>query len=121
MVLYEAPHRLERTLVDLAQVLGADRQVALCRELTKLHEETWRGSLEEATQRCQQVAPRGEYVLVVDGAPALPGATDETLIAELRAALAAGTTRRDAAVQVAQQYGVAPNRVKRLLTQLDAS
>jgi 16S rRNA (cytidine1402-2'-O)-methyltransferase len=121
MVLYEAPHRLERTLVDLAQVLGADRQVALCRELTKLHEETWRGSLEEATQRCQQVAPRGEYVLVVDGAPALPEATDETLIAELRAALAAGTTRRDAAVQVAQQYGVAPNRVKRLLTLLDAS
>jgi 16S rRNA (cytidine1402-2'-O)-methyltransferase len=116
IVLYEAPHRLERTLTDLAQVLGEDRQVALCRELTKLHEETWRATLGQAIERCQLVAPRGEYVLVVDGAAPLPEATDETILRAIQAALGAGATRRDAAVSVAQQFGVAPNRVKRLLT-----
>ena len=116
IVLYEAPHRLERTLTDLSQVLGEDRQVALCRELTKLHEETWRATLGQAIERCQQVAPRGEYVLVVDGAAPLPEATDETILAELRSVLATGVTRRDAALSVAQKCGVAPNRVKRLLT-----
>ena len=116
IVLYEAPHRLERTLTDLSQVLGEDRQVALCRELTKLHEETWRATLGQAIERCQEVAPRGEYVLVVDGAAPLPEATDETILSAIQAALGAGATRRDAAVSVAKQFGVAPNRVKRLLT-----
>ena len=116
IVLYEAPHRLERTLTDLAQVLGEERQVAVCRELTKLHEETWRATLGQAIERCQEVAPRGEYVLVVDGAAPLPEATDETILRAIQAALGAGATRRDAAVSVAQQFGVAPNRVKRLLT-----
>jgi 16S rRNA (cytidine1402-2'-O)-methyltransferase len=116
IVLYEAPHRLERTLTDLAQVLGEDRQVAVCRELTKLHEETWRATLGQAIERCQQVAPRGEYVLVIDGSAPLPEATDETILSAIQAALSAGATRRDAAVNVAKQFGVAPNRVKRLLT-----
>ncbi|MEI7886635.1 MAG: 16S rRNA (cytidine(1402)-2'-O)-methyltransferase [Actinomycetes bacterium] len=120
MVLYEAPHRLERTLADLAQVLGKDRLVALCRELTKLHEETWRGNLEQAVQRCQEIVPRGEYVLVIDGSPPLPEATDELILSAIQAALGAGATRRDAAVSVAKQYGVAPNRVKRLLSSLEA-
>lgn len=115
IVLYEAPHRLAATLGDLAGVLGSDRRVAVCRELTKLHEETWRGTLDEALRRCAEVEPRGEHVLVIDGAPRPAEVDDDVLRAALDAALAAGATRRDAAVAVAERHGVAPNRVKRLL------
>lgn len=114
IVLYEAPHRLDRTLVDLAEVLGGARRVALCRELTKLHEETWRGTLAEAVAHCVATQPRGEYVVVVDGAAPLPEADDEVLADAVREELAAGATRRDAAAAVAARFGVSPNRVKRL-------
>ena len=116
VVLYEAPHRLARTLADLREVLGPERRVALCRELTKLHEQTWAGTLREALDHCEVQAPRGEYVVVVDGASAPEGADDADLLAALDAALAGGASRRDAAAAIAEQFGVAPNRVKRLLT-----
>jgi 16S rRNA (cytidine1402-2'-O)-methyltransferase len=116
MVLYEAPHRLVRTLADLGETLGGDRRVALCRELTKLHEETWRGTLDEAVARADDHPPRGEYVVVVDGAPPSPEVDDEQLTGALRAELERGASRRDAAAVVAARFGVAPNRVKRLLT-----
>src|SRR5690606_20105638 len=66
VVLYEAPHRLARTLADLAGACGADRRVAVGRELTKLHEETWRGSLGEALAWAEAHPPRGELVVVLD-------------------------------------------------------
>lgn len=116
VVLYEAPHRLARTLEDLSAVCGPDRPVALCRELTKLHEETWRGTLAAALERVATVEPRGEYVVVVDGADPPGDVDDDTLRAALDDAVAAGATRRDAAADVAALFGVAPNRVKRLLT-----
>jgi 16S rRNA (cytidine1402-2'-O)-methyltransferase len=115
VVLYEAPHRLSRTVADLCDALGPDRGVALCRELTKLHEEVWRGTLADAVVRCDEVEPRGEYVVVLDGAPAPPEVTDDVLRDALDAAVSAGATRRDAGLDVADRYGVAPNRVKRLL------
>lgn len=115
VVLYEAPHRLARTLAALRDALGGDRRVALCRELTKLHEETWRGTLDEAVLRCEQLEPRGEYVVVLDGAAPAAEADDEQLLTALQAELAGGASRRDAAVSVAERFGVAPNRVKRLL------
>ena len=115
VVLYEAPHRLARTISDLGEALGPDRRVALCRELTKLHDETWRGTLAEAAERCDRVEPRGEYVVVLDGAPEPPEVTDEVLREALEAAVSGGATRRDAGLDVADRYGVAPNRVKRLL------
>ena len=117
VVLYEAPHRLERTLVDLAATVGPDRRVALCRELTKLHEEYWRGTLAEAVEHSAHVAPRGEYVVVLDGAPEPVPLDDEALREQLAAELAAGATRRDAATAVAARHGIAPNRLKRLLTE----
>ena len=80
VVLYEAPHRLARTLGDLADALGSERRVAVARELTKLHEEVWRGTLAGAVARTAEVAPRGEYVVVVEGA-APPAPADD---AELR-------------------------------------
>lgn len=116
IVLYEAPHRLARTLADLAAVLGGRRRVALCRELTKLHEETWRGVLDEAVRRCDEVEPRGEYVIVVDGAPAPAPATDDDLSGALHRLRADGLSTRDAVAEVASAYDVSRRRVYDLAT-----
>lgn len=70
MVFHEAPHKLPATLADLAETFGPDRRVALCRELTKLHEEIWKTTLGEAVEHYRTAEPRGEYVLVMAGAPA---------------------------------------------------
>lgn len=67
MVLYESPHKLVKTLTQLKETLGADRPISVSRELTKLHEETIRGSLEEVLHHFETHAPRGEFVLVVAG------------------------------------------------------
>jgi 16S rRNA (cytidine1402-2'-O)-methyltransferase len=100
-----------RTLADLAAALGEDRRVALCRELTKLHEETWRGTLGAAVHRCTEVEPRGEYVVVVDGADAPPDATDADLASAVARLVAEGSSTRDAVTEVAATYGVAKRRV----------
>ncbi|MBW3574979.1 MAG: 16S rRNA (cytidine(1402)-2'-O)-methyltransferase [Actinobacteria bacterium] len=116
IVCYEAPHRLARTLADLAAALGDERPVALCRELTKLHEETWRGTLADAMRRVADVAPRGEYVLVLGGAPPPPEVDDEQVVAALDRLLEAGTSARDAVAEVASAYAVAKRRVYDLMT-----
>lgn len=110
VVLYEAPHRLARTLADLADACGADRRIAVARELTKRHEEVWRGSLGEATARAGERAPIGEHVLVLEGAPPPPPADDDLVGAALRRHLAAGTSVRDAAAAVAAELGVPKRR-----------
>jgi 16S rRNA (cytidine1402-2'-O)-methyltransferase len=109
-VLYEAPHRVARTLADLVAVCGADRRVAVGRELTKLHEEVWRGTLGDAVAWAEASPPRGELVLTLDGAPPAPGSTDDELEGALRRALAAGATARDAATEVAEALGVPRKR-----------
>lgn len=107
VVLYEAPHRLHRTLTDLATVCGENRRVAICRELTKLHEEVWRGSLADAIAHAAASDPIGEHVIVMEGAPP-PGPADEaTIESALRDAMAAGLSTKDAATQVASQLGIA--------------
>ena len=111
VVLYEAPHRLARTLADLAETCGPTRRVALARELTKLHEELWRGSLGAAVERCGEVEPRGEYVLILDGAPEPAAADDDDIRAALVAAREAGATTRDAVSNVAAALGVPRRRV----------
>jgi 16S rRNA (cytidine1402-2'-O)-methyltransferase len=111
IVLYEAPHRVARTLADLAGALGGDRRVALARELTKLHEETWRGTLDEAVARCAEVEPRGEYVVVVEGAAAPPDPTDADLAAAVARLVAEGVSTRDAVAEVATAYAVPKRRV----------
>ena len=67
MILYEAPHHLEKTLEDLAQVLGENRRIALCKELTKRHENVFRTTIREALDYYKEEKPRGEYVLVIHG------------------------------------------------------
>jgi 16S rRNA (cytidine1402-2'-O)-methyltransferase len=106
LVFYEAPHRLAATLADLSAVLGPRRQVAVARELTKLHEEVWRGHLDEATAWAAETPPRGEIALVVQGAsPAGPAGADD-VEAAVQARLDAGDSARDAAATVSAELGV---------------
>ncbi len=116
IVCYEAPHRLARTLADLAAALGGDRRVALCRELTKLYEETWRGTLAEAVRRVAEVAPRGEYVVVIAGAPKSWIVDDDHLTTAVSRLVAEGSTTRDAVAEVAAAYDVSKRRVYDLAT-----
>ena len=116
IVLYEAPHRLARTVADLAAALGGTRRCALARELTKLHEEVWRGTLDDAVERCANVEPKGELVIVVDGAPDVAPATDDELRTALQRLLADGATTRDAVAEVAASFDVPKRRVYELAT-----
>ncbi|CAN5873957.1 16S rRNA (cytidine(1402)-2'-O)-methyltransferase [soil metagenome] len=116
VVLYEAPHRLARTLTDLAGACGGSRRVVLARELTKLHEETWRGILAEAVDHVAEVAPRGEHVLVLEGAPPPPEPTDDAIVAALDAATSTGVSTRDAVAKVVAELGVAKRRAYQLAT-----
>ena len=67
MVLYESPHRVVKTLQQLAEVMGADRQVAVCREISKIYEQIVRGSLQDAITHFSEHEPKGEFVIVVSG------------------------------------------------------
>lgn len=116
MVLYEAPHRLARTLADLAGALGPTRAVVLARELTKLHEELWRGSLGSAIEWCAEREPRGEFVVVVDGAPPPAEPTDADIEVALAAQRGEGRTTRDAVDAVTAALGVSRKRVYALAT-----
>jgi 16S rRNA (cytidine1402-2'-O)-methyltransferase len=116
VVLFEAPHRLARTVADLAGACGRDRRVVIARELTKLHQELWRGTLAEAVAHTAEVEPRGEHVLVLAGAPAPPDATDDVIVARLTHARAAGASTRDAVDAVAADLGVSRRRVYALAT-----
>ena len=116
IVLYEAPHRLVRTVSDLCGVLGGDRRVALARELTKLHEETWRGTVADAIARSQEFEPRGEYVLVVEGGAAPPPAADAELADAVARLRADGLSTRDAVAEVAAAFDVPKRRVYALAT-----
>lgn len=116
IVVYEAPHRLAHTLADLAEAFGADRRVAVARELTKLHEEVVRGTLADAVAWASRVAPRGEHVLVIDGAPEAADATDDEVLSAVREALARGLSARDAASEVARALGVPKRRAYSLAT-----
>jgi len=120
VVLYEAPHRLGRTLGDLSAVCGTDRPVVLARELTKLHEEFWRGTLGAAVDRLEEVEPRGEYVIVLEGAPAPAEASDADVVDALRLARAGGASTRDAVAAVAADLGVSKRHVYALATSADS-
>lgn len=103
LIFYESPHRLRDTLQDLAEVWGSDRQIVLGRELTKLYEEFWRGTIAEAIAHYNQREPQGEYTLVVAGIPASqPQLTEEELKAELKQLISQGISRSQASRQLAK-------------------
>ncbi len=116
LVLFEAPHRLRATLDDALDELG-DRAVALCRELTKLHEEVFRGSLSQAIHLAQE--PRGEYVVVIEGAtktaePLDPGLLAEEAATRLSRLRQEGAKAQEAVAEVAGSLGLPKNLVYRL-------
>ena len=117
IVALESPHRLLATLSDLLAVLG-DRRIAVCRELTKLHEEVFRGRISEAIVHFRE--PRGEFTLVLEGAaqPAEAVVPGEAVLTELRQLRQQGVAPRQAVAQVAQQFGLPRRQVYRLWLQL---
>jgi 16S rRNA (cytidine1402-2'-O)-methyltransferase len=123
-VLYEAPGRVAATLADLATVCGGERPAAICRELTKLHEEFVRAPIGELADRARdgELTLRGEFAIVVgevatDQLPGAGGATDadatEAALAEVDRLVGAGTARGDAARQVAAASGIPRRRLYR--------
>jgi 16S rRNA (cytidine1402-2'-O)-methyltransferase len=109
IVLYEAPHRLLSTLADLIDACGGDRVVSVARELTKLHEEIWRGQLRHALAGVGE--PRGEYVIVLGGELPSEPPDDDAIAAALAAHQAAGEDRKTAVAAVARELEVPRRRV----------
>ena len=112
MVFHEAPHKLRPTLADMLELLG-DRPVALCRELTKLHEETIRTTLSGAVALYREKEPRGEYVLVVAGAPRqeAPALTLAEGVAMVQSLRQQGQRMKDAVRRVAEDTGLSRNEL----------
>ena len=112
MIFYEAPHRLSQTLEALAAAFGGDRRISLCRELTKLYEEYTRTTLAGALELLQTAPPRGEYVLVVEGAQPVQNAPDlSAAVAQMQALMRDGLSRKAAAKHVAEQSGIKKNEL----------
>lgn len=119
-ILHEAPHKLRATLSELRTVLGADRKIAVCRELTKLNEEIFRTTLGDACELYSTREPRGEYVLVIEGGAlarsdvkAVPPLDD--LRAEVEKLCDGGVSRGSAIKTVAESYGMTRNQLYGLL------
>ena len=120
MIFYEAPHKLRTTLSDLEKAFGGERQIALCRELTKLNEEVCRTTVEDAIKIYSEREPRGEYVLIVAGAnkkaeaeyPADPSEHVDMLVQS-------GMSKKDAIKAVAKARGVAKNDIYSLVMKKD--
>lgn len=121
MIFYEAPHKLLATLEDMAQVFGPDRPVSLCRELTKLHEQVLRLTLAQAIELYTQTPPKGEFVLVVAGAPVLekPAISQEDAAQHLSQLLSQGLSRKDAVKQTAAALNLPKNVVYDLALKLE--
>ncbi len=117
LILYEAPHKLTATLLDLGEAFGAQRPITLCRELTKLHEEIWQTTLAKASAHYAQNTPRGEFVLVLAGAPPADSAPEiplaDAAALALRLAAECAMSAGDAARRAANETGHAKNDIYR--------
>ncbi len=114
MLFYEAPHKLRATLSDLADALGTERKIVLARELTKLHEEFVRTTLGKAVEKYKTDNPKGEFVLVVDGAACDENETDYSSLSveeHVQMLLDDGMSESDAIKLAAKQRGVPKNEV----------
>ncbi len=118
LIYYEAPHKLRQTLADLSKSLGGGRNAALCRELTKLHEEVIRGTLDELSAIYEQTEPRGEYVIVIEGAaPEQAEGMSLEQAAELARSYADGGMKlSEACKTAAQAAGVSRKELYKLLS-----
>ena len=113
MIFYEAPHKLTATLESMAEAFGEDRPISLCRELTKLHEEVIRTTLKGALELYSTQPPKGEYVLVVAGAPEQKEepVTAQDAKSRVEELMAGGMSRKDAVKQTAQELKLPKNAV----------
>lgn len=117
MIFYEAPHKLSRTLQDLAEVFGGARAVSLCRELTKIHEEVRRTTLAEAAAYYTDVVPKGEFVLVVAGAELTekPSGSVEDAAEQVRQRVRQGQKLTEACKEVAAETGFRKNELYQMV------
>lgn len=126
MIFYEAPHKLCATLRDLQEAFGGDRRLSLSRELTKLHEETLRMTLAEAAAYFDAHPPRGEFVLIVEGAPDAPVTEQDEAVRlaaaaeEVRRRMEGGQTQKDAVKAVSAACGVKRNALYRYVLEQEA-
>ncbi len=113
MVFYEAPHKLKQTLQDMQKAFGPDRPISLCRELTKLHEEVIRTTLAGAITLYETQEPKGEFVLVLAGAPEAEKqvASAADAAARVQALVDEGMSRKDAIKQTAKELDLPKNVV----------
>ena len=113
MIFHEAPHKLRTTLADLRDAFGPDRRISLCREMTKLHEETMRCTIGEAVDYYELTEPKGEYVLVVASAEPseAPAATLEDGVRMVRQLREKGARTKDAVKEVATHTGLSRNEL----------
>ena len=114
MLFYEAPHKLRATLSDLCDALGEERKIVLARELTKLHEEFVRTTLGEAVEKYKDEQPKGEFVLVIEGASSTETETDYTSLSieeHVKMLMDEGMSEGDAIKAAAKQRGVPKNEV----------
>ncbi|MEQ9620495.1 16S rRNA (cytidine(1402)-2'-O)-methyltransferase [Coleofasciculus chthonoplastes] len=101
LIFYESPYRLQQTLQDFATIFSPSRQIVLARELTKLHEQFWRGTIEDAIAYYTDHEPKGEFTLILAGAPAeIPVLSEAALKAELSQLINQGLSRSQAARQL---------------------
>ena len=115
LIFYEAPHKLKVTLSDMLNFLG-DRKIALCRELTKIHEEVIRTTLSEAVERYSETEPKGEFVLVIEGTSETAVAeTVEDALAQVQALVDKGMRGADACKQIAKATGFSKGELYALL------
>jgi 16S rRNA (cytidine1402-2'-O)-methyltransferase len=113
MIFYEAPHKLSSTLKDLVSAFGEERRIALCRELTKLHEEIFRTTLGEAVIHYTSNAPRGEFVLIVEGGSPIAAEvpSEEDVLVRVAQLQAEGFTLRDAVRETSEKFGFSRNKL----------
>jgi len=119
MIFYEAPHKLLRTLNDMLIVLG-DRRITISRELTKLHEETLRFTMSQAIEHFEAAPPRGEFVLIIEGAKDAPASTDilADAITAAQQYITEGLTVKDAAKRAAEETGASKNAIYKELVSI---
>lgn len=121
VIFYEAPHRVRQTLQDLSAVLGENRQLVLARELTKLHEEFWRGTIREAILHHTQREPQGEFTIVVAGAELVtPLLSEDALKAELQQLISQGISRSQASRQLAKATSLPRRQIYQLALAIPA-
>lgn len=112
LVFYEAPHKIRQTLSDLSEALGKDRTAVLCRELTKIHEETIRGTLGELARYYDDKEPRGEYVIVIEGSrEEASGYTLEQAVALAAEYIAGGEKPSEACRKAAKATGISKREI----------